>query len=310
MWVLTASLAVALTACASRRTETEYREVEYRDSRFTAEPRMRPVTDTGVEYIRDGSSTYDLYRFEGTWYLYDDDWFRADSWRGPFVAIEANNIPDEIMTIPAEYRRNWVAVKRDTRNRDLPAGYWASARTFGTKPDMTSIPGTGVRYARRAPDFDLYRYRGTYYLMDDGVWYRSSTWRGPFLSIRVGSVPDPVLNVPRGYRRYWESSAADERPYRRDRRDRRDRDYRDDRDDRDTRTWSSGRTLASQPRMYVMPNTSVFVPRDELGFDLYRFGTTWYVLDDGGWYRSETWRGPYLYIRANAVPVEVRRIRE
>jgi hypothetical protein len=189
-----------MAGCAANRAEADY---DYGDSRFTVEPRMRIIPDTDVYYIRDASE-YDVYQFEGTWYLNDNsEWFRASSWRGPFVSIRPVDIPIQIATVPAGYRRNWVAVERNYRNRDLPENYRASARKFQRKPDMVVIAGTSVRYARRADDYDLYRYRGTWYLVEAGVWHRSSSWRGPFLSIRANSVPREVRMIPRSYRRFW-----------------------------------------------------------------------------------------------------------
>jgi hypothetical protein len=199
--VLTTLLAATLTACAAHHVETEYR-----GTGFTVKPRMSPIPDTDVYYIRDATD-YDLYEFEGTWYLNDNSiWYSANSWRGPFEEIEVSVIPNEIATVPSDYRRNWVSVRRDRRDsryRDLPEGYSASSRTFSRRPSMASIPGTRVTFARRAPDYDLYRYRGTWYLVDDGTWFRSSTWRGPFLTIDESSVPAEVLTIPSGYRREW-----------------------------------------------------------------------------------------------------------
>lgn len=283
---LLASLpALSLSGCSSRSSEAEIR-YDYGDYRFTSEPRMRLVTDNGVYYIRDASD-YDVYQFEGTWYLNDrGSWYRAGSWRGPFVSMEVDVLPHEIATVPSDYRRNWVAVRRDYRNRDLPDGYWASGRTFSEKPSMRRIPNTAVTFARRAVDYDLYRHRGTWYLVDDGYWYRSSSWRGPFLSIRASSVPNEVLSIPQRYRRDWAAPAT----------------YRDD-DRRPTiRYWSSGRTFTAQPQTYAIPRTSVYYVSSNDGYDLYRFGNAWYLADEGGWYRADTWRGPYISVQVGAVP--------
>ncbi|HEV8128145.1 MAG TPA: hypothetical protein VGQ14_00665 [Candidatus Eisenbacteria bacterium] len=205
-WVMAVVLAipsmVTMSGCASSRADYAY---DYEtDGRFTVEPRMRIIPDTDVYYIRDASD-YDLYQFEGTWYLNDSgDWYRASSWRGPFARIDVNTIPYEIATVPAGYRRNWVSIDTRYRDRDdYPRDRYASARTFRTKPEMVMISGTSVRYARRADDYDLYRYRGTWFLVEDGTWYRSSSWRGPFITIRVNSVPHEVRTVPSRYRRFW-----------------------------------------------------------------------------------------------------------
>lgn len=213
-WALAVVLAfpsmIAMSGCASSRAQADY---EYSDGRFTTEPRMRIIPDTDVYYIRDASD-YDLYQYEGTWYLNDaGDWYQASSWRGPFARMEVSGIPYEVATVPAGYRRNWVSIRstyrdrdyrdREYRDRDYPSDRYASTRTFRRKPEMFTIAGTSVRYASRASDYDLYRFRGTWYLVDNGTWYRSSTWRGPFITVREGSVPREVRTVPTRYRRYW-----------------------------------------------------------------------------------------------------------
>jgi hypothetical protein len=206
-WVLAVVLVipsmVTMSGCASSRAD--YANDYDTDGRFTVEPRMRIIPDTDVYYIRDASD-YDLYQFQGTWYLNDSgDWLRASSWRGPFVRIDVNSIPYQVATVPAGYRRNWVSIDANTRyrDRDDPSDRYASARTFRQKPAMINISGTSVRYARYANDYDLYRYRGTWFLVEDGTWFSSSSWRGPFITIRVNSVPREVRNLPSRYRRFW-----------------------------------------------------------------------------------------------------------
>jgi len=296
VWNLAAALlallpALSLSGCSSRPSEAEI-GYDYGDYRFTSEPRMRLVTDTGVYYIRDASD-YDVYQFEGTWYLNDrGTWYRAGSWRGPFVTMEVDVLPNEIATVPADYRRNWVSVRRDfrdRRDRDLPEGYSASGRTFRDKPRMSRVPGTNVTYAQRARDYDLYRHRGTWYLVDDGVWYRATSWRGPFLTIRASSVPRAVLTIPSRYRRDWSEPASYG-------------GYRDDDRSPTIRYWSSGRTLTAQPQTFVIPSTSVYYMRGDDGYDLYRYGNSWYLVDQEGWFRANTWRGPFISIQAGTVP--------
>ena len=76
------------------------------------------------------------------------------------------------------------------------------ARTPGRAPSRRSPP---VSYSHKAGNgnIDLYRFRSTWYLVDDGEWYRCDSWRGPFLSISASSVPREVLRVPSRYRRHW-----------------------------------------------------------------------------------------------------------
>lgn len=295
---LLASLPVfSLSGCSSTRSDDVAYSDEYggyTNYHFSSQPRMRRVADTDVYYIRDASD-YDVYQFEGTWYLNDQGrWYRAGSWRGPWASMTADVLPYQISVVPSEYRRNWVSVRMDTRDsryRDLPDGYWASGRTFSRKPSMGTIPSSNVTYARRAGDFDLYRLHGTWYLVDNGVWYRSTSWRGPFLSIRAASVPREVLTIPERYRHEWSASASYES----------DRGWDRDRDNR-VRYWNSGRTFTNEPRWDLIPSTDIDYVRGNQSYDMYRYGNTWYLSDATGWYRADTWRGPFVSVQVGTVP--------
>lgn len=312
---LLASLpAISLTGCSSTRSDVAYRDDEgygYSNYHFSTQPRMRRVGDTDVYYIRDASD-YDVYSFQGTWYLNDQGrWYRASSWRGPWVSMQADVLPYEVSTVPEGYRRNWVSVRvdrRDSRYRNMPEGYWASGRTFSNRPDMGRIPNSSVTYARRASDFDLYRLHGTWYLVDNGVWYRSTSWRGPFLSIRAAVVPQEVLTIPLRYRHDWSAPAM----YERDRDYDRDRDRDDRRSDRDNdndndryatvRYWNGGRTFTVEPSADMIPGTDIDYVRGNASYDLYRYNDSWYLADRTGWYRADSWRGPFLSIQVGTVP--------
>ena len=48
------------------------------------------------------------------------------------------------------------------------------------------------------PGYDMFRYGPTYYVNNDGYWYRGRTYRGPFISIDARRVPRQVYSVPAG----------------------------------------------------------------------------------------------------------------
>jgi hypothetical protein len=74
---------------------------------FDREPDVILVPRTRVYYVdHDG---YDLYRYGRYWYMNDDGyWFRASSYRGPFVSISVGRVPRQIVVVPARYRRHPV----------------------------------------------------------------------------------------------------------------------------------------------------------------------------------------------------------
>jgi hypothetical protein len=64
-----------------------------------------------------------------------------------------------------------------------------------SRPEFYAVPGTRV-YVVENTDYDLFRYGGTYYIYNDGYWYRSSRSSGPYVVVDVRSVPVQILRVP------------------------------------------------------------------------------------------------------------------
>jgi hypothetical protein len=70
---------------------------------------MAGIPGSRVAYMID-ESDYDLYRLGTAWYLVDRiAWYQAATWAGPFTRMDVGEVPREVLTIPAGYRKNWVA---------------------------------------------------------------------------------------------------------------------------------------------------------------------------------------------------------
>ena len=166
---------------------------------FSVEPKMNFIPNTDVYYQRRAPG-YDFYRYANRWYLVQEgNWYEAGTWRGPFAVIDVAAVPEELTGIPMTYRKHWGGEPQES---------WASERTFTKKPKMTAIDATRVSYGRQFTDFDLYRYRSAWYLVENGIWFRSDSWKGPFMSTPPDSVPSTVRSVPSRYRRHWEAPSG------------------------------------------------------------------------------------------------------
>lgn len=72
---------------------------------FEREPDVVLVPRSRVYYVE--HDNYDLYRYGRYWYINDGGfWFRASSYRGPFVGISVGRVPRSIVVVPARYRRH------------------------------------------------------------------------------------------------------------------------------------------------------------------------------------------------------------
>ncbi len=73
---------------------------------FHDEPAVSLVPTTKVYYVRDREC--DLYRYGRYWYyLETGQWYRARSWQGPFIHLNATSVPRSVRTVPLNYRRHW-----------------------------------------------------------------------------------------------------------------------------------------------------------------------------------------------------------
>jgi hypothetical protein len=87
---------------------------------------------------------------------------------------------------------------------------------FHSQPRVVMIPDSRVYYVQNY-DYDLYRYGGYWYYVDDGYWYRAASWQGPFMQVRVSTVPRTLVGVPLRYRHHWRNVAYSNASYYRSR---------------------------------------------------------------------------------------------
>ena len=60
-----------------------------------------------------------------------------------------------------------------------------------------------------------------------------------------------------------------------------------------------------EPRVMLVPGSTVYVATGAWDYDLFRYGVYWYAFADGDWYRARTHRGPFTAVIARYVPTAV-----
>ena len=63
-----------------------------------------------------------------------------------------------------------------------------------------------------------------------------------------------------------------------------------------------------EPRVVVVPGSTVYVLEDDCDYDVFRYGVFWYVINDGYWYRARTHRGPFMAVSARYVPSAISNV--
>ena len=72
---------------------------------FANEPDVVIVPGSRVYYYE--APSYDVYRYGNTWWVDRGGvWYRAASYRGPFVRASFERVPRQIVVVPVEYHRH------------------------------------------------------------------------------------------------------------------------------------------------------------------------------------------------------------
>ena len=71
-------------------------------------PRWRWMPRERVYVAVNGNRDYDMYRFGGWYYINDNDnWYRANSWNGPYVLIQDRSVPRAVFSVTNWRDRDW-----------------------------------------------------------------------------------------------------------------------------------------------------------------------------------------------------------
>jgi len=142
-------------------------------------------------------------------------WYRAPAMQGPWAYVESDELPAAFQDIPTESEqagsRVYVAGTDEAREAVMDAQIPQTAAVSRGKvdievaydgdPKFSAIDGTDLQYAVNTGSTVL-KSGKSYYLVDDAVWYVSSTPKGPWevADSRPGTVDaippeSPVYNV-------------------------------------------------------------------------------------------------------------------
>jgi hypothetical protein len=82
---------------------------------------------------------------------------------------------------------------------DINLQFGDAPRVYFARPPRTIlIPDTQVYYVQ-GMDYDMFQCDGWWYIDNGGYWFRSSSYRGPFVAVSFDYVPRMLFNVPSAY---------------------------------------------------------------------------------------------------------------
>lgn len=90
---------------------------------FRSQPRVIVVND--VQVVDDSRCDDDVFRADNMWWrLRGGYWYRAGSWRGPWLAVDVRRVPERVLVVPASHWKHYprhdgrnVVVVRNERSR-------------------------------------------------------------------------------------------------------------------------------------------------------------------------------------------------
>lgn len=231
-------------------------------------PEMRMSGQGSRIYLVSDDPAYDLSGTRDQWFLVGDGTaFHQDSWHSSAAFASTGGMRHEIVPVPAEYRQDWLAVAAG----DRPVRTFAAPRYRMDTGAMAS----SAELTRTMPDND----------------------RDEVRSVRNTDTFRPVHHPQRHHKMHYTAA-------------RRYRTYHHRHHAAMTTTRRVTRTTMAEPAVMTEPavtkESSMEVRRDEMGHELLQMGSSWYMKDNGEWFRSESWRGPFVRVRKNTVPREVR----
>ena len=294
---LTGSLAVAPTVIANENGEVHYWTSGTRSGEPMLEPAgtMVQVTGPGMVmtpgtriYLVNDDPAYDLSGAGDHWFLVGDGTaFQDNHWKNT-AAFAAATGPDrpEVVPIFAEYRQDWLAVAAGDR----------PVRTFDAPPAMmetgTAVVPSSMVYTNPEP-MDRYTYSSTQYT------------ETPKKKATVRRTHTARYSKARTHHRYRATLASSTRRHHRMATAKRHR--------RTTVTSTYHRPAsysdAATAPVYDAPTqttAAVEVRTDQAGHELFQMHSSWYMKNDGDWFRAASWRGPFSKVSKGLVPREVK----
>jgi len=174
---------------------------------FGTRPHWSGISDTGVEIVPMAERPdYDVFRYGGMYYVYNSDrWYSSSRESGRFTAMDDRDVPREFSRVPSGQWRNYPTAWQDRNGQGVGGTSATFQVNFGTAPHWAGISGTAVEMVPVAerPNYDVFRYAGTYYVYNGNQWYSSPRESGQFAMIDDRAVPSELSRVPSGHWRNY-----------------------------------------------------------------------------------------------------------
>ena len=180
------------------------------------------VRGTDIEELPAGERpNFDVFRTGGTYYAhFNNRWFMSRLESGSYTAMDDRDVPSGLSNVPRDHWQNYPSGWQERQGHRPDAAPDAMQINLSGRVHWGYVRGSRVQQVRESerPDYDVFRYSGSYYVYANRRWYSSRYEHGLFAGIDPRAVPSAVYRVPS---RYWHDYPSSGRGV--DRRDRGER---------------------------------------------------------------------------------------
>ncbi|HEY8397408.1 MAG TPA: hypothetical protein VIK80_05665 [Flavihumibacter sp.] len=175
------------------------------------EASFTPISGTDLLYVENSPNDIFMDVSSQQYYvLLSGRWFRSPSLSGTWQYIPAESLPSDFANIPAGSAKDNVlasvpgtpAASNALMDAQLPQTAKVDRKSatatveYDGDPEFQRIEGTKMDYAVNT-SATVIRYKKKYYLVDNGVWFQSSSPEGPWVASTTR--PDEVDLIPAKY---------------------------------------------------------------------------------------------------------------
>ena len=158
------------------------------------EPNFTPVQQTNLLYVKNSNNDIFMDVSSQQYYvLLSGRWYKSQTLSGKWNYVASDKLPADFEKIPEGSPKDnvlasvagTIAAKDAVMNAQVPQTAKVDRNNanadiqYDGNPQFDDIDGTDMAYAVNTPDYVI-RWRGTYYAVDNGVWFQSYSANGPW----------------------------------------------------------------------------------------------------------------------------------
>lgn len=158
------------------------------------EPNFTPVQQTNLLYVKNSNNDIFMDVSSQQYYvLLSGRWYKSQTLSGKWNYVASDKLPADFAKIPEGSPKDnvlasiagTIAARDAVMDAQVPQTAKVDRKNanadiqYDGEPQFDDIDGTDMAYAINTPDYVI-RWRGTYYAVDNGVWFQSYSPNGPW----------------------------------------------------------------------------------------------------------------------------------